>query len=124
MTRVISIYAAQIVLGGIAMAAGIAKLAGVDVMVTPFQALGLGPSFLAVAGLTETIAGFCLLLPRGGIVGALLLACVMVASFGGTLGHVASLVARGDASVAATNYRAGPSAGPARAVSPRGEWDI
>ena len=93
MSKTISIYGAQILLGMIAIAAGYAKVTGMGLMVHQFQVLGLGQGFLFVAGCAEIAAGLCLLLPRGGIVGAVLLACVMVGTLGGTLGHVASAVA-------------------------------
>ena len=93
MTKTISIYAAQILLGVIAIAAGYAKVTGAGLMVQQFQAIGLGQGFLMVAGTAEIIAGFCLLLPRGGILGAVLLTCVMVGALGVTIGHVASAVA-------------------------------
>ena len=50
MTKTISIYAAQILLGVIAIAAGTAKLSGAGVMVHHFHAIGLGPGFLLAAG--------------------------------------------------------------------------
>ena len=93
MTKTISIYGAQILLGMIAIAAGYAKVTGMGLMVHQFQVLGRGQGFLFVAGCAEIAAGLCLLLPRGGILGAVLLACVMVGTLGGTIGHVASAVA-------------------------------
>ena len=78
MTKTISIYAAQVLLGVIAIAAGYAKLTGSGLMVHQFQAIGLGTGFLMVAGTAEIAAGLCLLLPRGGILGAVLLTCVMI----------------------------------------------
>jgi uncharacterized membrane protein YphA (DoxX/SURF4 family) len=93
MTKTISIYAAQILLGVIALAAGYAKLTGAGLMVQQFQALGIGQGFLFVAGCAEIVAGLCLLLPRGGILGAVLLTCVTVGALGVTIGHVASAVA-------------------------------
>jgi uncharacterized membrane protein YphA (DoxX/SURF4 family) len=93
MTKTISIYAAQILLGMIAVAAGYAKITGADFMVGPFQTLGIGQGFLFVAGCAEILAGFCLLLPRGGVLGAVLLTCVMVGALGVTIGHVASAAA-------------------------------
>jgi|SRR5687767_14073427 uncharacterized membrane protein YphA (DoxX/SURF4 family) len=93
MTKTISIYGAQILLGMIAIAAGYAKVSGADLMVHQFQVLGLGHGFLFAAGCAEIAAGLCLLLPRGGILGAVLLACVVVGTLGGTIGHVASAVA-------------------------------
>ena len=93
MTKTISIYSAQILLGMIAIAAGYAKLTGAGFMVHQFQVLGLGHGFLFAAGCAEIAAGLCLMLPRGGILGAVLLVCVMVGTLGGTIGHVASAVA-------------------------------
>jgi uncharacterized membrane protein YphA (DoxX/SURF4 family) len=93
MTKIVSIYAAQVLLGAIVIAAGYAKLSGAGVMVQQFQALGLGQSFLMTAGAAEMAAGLCLLLPRGGALGAVLLSCVMVGALGFTIGHVASTVA-------------------------------
>ncbi len=46
MTKTISIYAAQILLGMIAIAAGYAKVTGTGLMVQQFQTLGLGQGFL------------------------------------------------------------------------------
>lgn len=126
MTKIISIYVAQILLGMIAMAAGMAKIAGASVVAQQFQVLGLGHGFLTVAGGAEIVAGLCLLLPRGGVVGAMLLACVMVGALGMTLGHVASTAAAPAPSVTATAYKAnaGSDAALIRAVRPRAEWDI
>src|SRR5690349_7013220 len=93
MSKTISIYAAQILLGLIAITAGYAKLVGSGLMVHQFQAIGLGYGFLTIAGMVEVLAGLCLLLPRGGILGAVLLACVMIAALGITIGHIASAVA-------------------------------
>ena len=42
MTKTISIYAAQILLGMVAIAAGYAKLTGTGLMVQQFQAIGFG----------------------------------------------------------------------------------
>jgi uncharacterized membrane protein YphA (DoxX/SURF4 family) len=94
MTKTISIYAAQILLGVIALAAGYAKITGAGMMVQPFHALGIGQGFLFVAGCAELVAGLCLLLPRGGVLGAVLLTCVTVGALGVTLGHVASATAQ------------------------------
>jgi uncharacterized membrane protein YphA (DoxX/SURF4 family) len=127
MTKTIGIYAAQILLGMIAMTAGAAKIAGAGLMVHQFQALGLGHGFLTIAGTIEMIAGLCLLLPRGGIVGAVLLACVMVGALGVTIGHVASAAALPTApSFTATSFeaRSGPNAGMIQIVRQRTEWDI
>ena len=104
MTKTISIYAAQVLLGVIAIAAGYAKITGAGVMVQQFQLLGLGQGFLTVAGAAEIVAGLCLLLPRGGILGAVLLTCVMVGALGVTIGHVASAVGQPAPAFTATSY--------------------
>jgi uncharacterized membrane protein YphA (DoxX/SURF4 family) len=48
----------------------------------PFAMIGLGKTFLILAGTAEVLAGLCLLFPRSGVVGALLLATVMVGTMG------------------------------------------
>ena len=129
-TKTVSIYAAQILLGAIAIAAGYAKLSGMGLVVQQFQMLGIGPGFLVVAGAAEIAAGLCLLLPRGGILGAVLLACVMVGALGITVGHVASAVAQPvpAASLTATglqSFRSGRiDGGTIQIIRPRAEWDI
>jgi hypothetical protein len=128
MTKTIAIYGVQVLLGLIALAAGSAKLSGTGVMVQQFQVLGIGAGFLFVAGLAEIVAGLCLLLPRGGILGAVLLACVMVGALGVTIGHVASAMAPGGAAhVTTTHYQAKAgqqNAGAIVIVRQRTAWDI
>ena len=124
MTKTVSIYAAQILLGVVAIAAGYAKLTGAGVMVQQFQAIGLGQGFLMVAGTAEIAAGLCLLSPRGGILGAVLLACVMVGALGVTIGHVASATAAPAPSFTATSYQTSHSAGTVQIFRQRAEWDI
>ncbi len=86
----IAIYGLQASMGLLAVAAGTAKLCGVDVMVDAFDVLGLGAPIRMTAGMVEVIGGLCLLLPRAGAVGALLVAAVVVGSAGLTLGQIAS----------------------------------
>jgi uncharacterized membrane protein YphA (DoxX/SURF4 family) len=124
MTKTISIYAAQILLGLVAIAAGCAKLTGTGLMVQQFQAIGLGQGFLMVAGTAEIAAGLCLLSPRGGILGAVLLTCVMVGALGITIGHVASATAAPAPSFTATSYQANHNAGTVQVFRQRTEWDI
>lgn len=128
MTKTISIYAAQILLGVIAIAIGYAKLIGTGLMVHQFEALGLGQTFLTAAGLAEIAAGLCLLLPRGGILGAVLLACVMVGALGVTIGHVASAVAApaNAPSFTSTSFQTKSTQDSTviRLAPPRSEWDI
>ena len=124
MTKTISIYAAQILLGVIAIAAGYAKLTGMGLMVQQFQALGLGQGFLMIAGTAEIAAGCCLLLPRGGMLGAVLLTAVLVGALGMTVGHVASAVASPTPSFTSTSFQASHGAGTAQIFRQRTEWDI
>jgi uncharacterized membrane protein YphA (DoxX/SURF4 family) len=124
MTKTISIYAAQILLGVIAIAAGYAKLAGTGVMVQQFQTIGLGHGFLMMAGTAEIAAGLCLLSPRGGILGALLLASVMIGALGITIGHVASATAAPAPTFTNTSYQASHQAAPIQIFRQRTEWDI
>jgi len=124
MTKTISIYAAQILLGMVAIAAGYAKLTGTGLMVQQFQTIGFGQGFLMVAGTAEIAAGLCLLSPRGGILGAVLLTCVMVGALGITIGHVASATAAPAPSFTATSYQANHNAGTVRVFRQCTEWDI
>ena len=130
MTKTASIYAAQILLGVIALAAGYAKLTGAGLMVQQFHTLGIGQAFLTIAGTVEIAAGLCLLLPRGGILGAVLLAGVMIGALGVTVGHVASAVAQPASAAPLTatglqSLKSGPDhAGTIQIVRPRTEWDI
>jgi uncharacterized membrane protein YphA (DoxX/SURF4 family) len=129
MTKTIGIYSVQVVLGAIAIAAGYAKLSGAGLMVQQFQVLGLGHGFLFAAGTAEIVAGLCLLLPRGGILGAVLLSCVMVGALGMTIGHVASAVAAQPQApqFTSTGYRAVATPAPAERiviVRPQSAWSI
>jgi hypothetical protein len=92
----IAFYALQVLMGLIAFAAGYAKLSGMSVMVQPFELFGLGQGFQSAAGALEIVAGLCLLFPRSGLIGAVLLISVTISSLGATIGHVA--IPRADAS--------------------------
>ena len=122
MTKTISIYAAQILLGVIAIAFGYVKLTGAGLMVQQFQAIGLGQGFLTVAGIAEIVAGICLLLPRGGVLGAVVLTCVMVGALGVIIGHMASAIAA--PSFATTSYQANHDSSMIQIYRQRAEWDI
>ena len=82
--KTVSIYAAQVLLGAIAIAAGAAKLSGTGVLVHQFQLLGIGQVFLTIAGTVEIAAGLCLLLPRGGVRVNARVCCAAVDRFGST----------------------------------------
>jgi len=112
--------------GLVALAAGYAKLTGMDFVAEPFAMIGLGQTFLTAAGVAEVLAGLCLLFPRSGVVGAVLLATVMVGTMGASLGHVISH--RGDASQMTASHTFRASA-PDHMVRPvaikKGQgWDI
>jgi hypothetical protein len=71
MTRTAGIYATQIVLGLIAIAAGYAMMRGAGHMVRHAHAIGIGQGFLLVSGAAEIVAGLSLLMPCGGFLGSL-----------------------------------------------------
>jgi uncharacterized membrane protein YphA (DoxX/SURF4 family) len=103
--KTIALYGLQMLVGLVALAAGYAKLTGMGFMAEPFAMIGLGKTFLMIAGTVEILAGLCLLYPRSGVVGALLLATVMVGAMGASLGTAISH--RGDAAqlVSQTTFR-------------------
>ena len=88
--KTIALYGVQMLVGLIALAAGYAKLTGMSFVAEPFALIGLGTTFLTVAGAVEILAGLCLLTPRAGVIGAVLLATVMVGTMGASLGTVIS----------------------------------
>ena len=88
--KTIALYGLQMLVGLVALAAGYAKLTGMGFIAEPFAMIGLGKTFLMLAGTAEILAGLCLLFPRSGVVGALLLTSVMVGTMGASLGHVIS----------------------------------
>lgn len=85
------IYVLQALSGAAALAAATATLAGADIMVQQFDMIDLGPSFRLVAGVIEFIAGLTLIIPRTGALGAVILVCLMIATAGASLGHMAAL---------------------------------
>ena len=93
--KTIALYGLQMLVGLVALAAGYAKLTGMGFVAEPFAMIGLGKTFLILAGTAEILAGLCLLFPRSGVVGAVLLATVMIGTMGASLGTVISH--RGDA---------------------------
>jgi hypothetical protein len=88
--KTITLYGLQMLVGLVALAAGYAKLTGMGFIAEPFAMIGLGKTFLVLAGAAEILAGLCLLFPRAGVVGALLLTSVMVGTMGASLGHAIS----------------------------------
>jgi len=93
--KTIALYGLQMLAGLVALAAGYAKLTGMDFMAAPFAMIGLGNTFLVIAGIVEIVAGLCLLYPRSGVVGAVLVATRMMGTMGARLGT--GIGHRGDA---------------------------
>ncbi len=67
------------------LAAGLAKLAGVEMMVGTFEAIGVGQWFRYVTGIIEVGSAIALFVPGIQAFGALLLAATMI---GATLAHL------------------------------------
>jgi uncharacterized membrane protein YphA (DoxX/SURF4 family) len=88
--KAIGLYGLQILVGLVALAAGYAKLTGMGFMAEPFAMIALGKTFLMVAGTVEILAGLCLLFPRSGAVGAVLLVIVMFGTIGASVGIAVS----------------------------------
>ena len=103
----IAIYGMQATMGLLAVAAGVAKLSGADFMVDAFGMLGINGPIRMTAGAVEVIGGLCLLLPRAGVAGALMLAAVMVGGAGLTLGQIASAAPNGATNVVRTHQAVG-----------------
>jgi len=126
--KTIALYGLQMLVGLVALAAGYAKLSGMGFMAEPFATIGLGHTFLMIAGTAEILAGLCLLFPRSGVVGAVLLVTVMVGTAGASLGTVISH--RGDAApqAASQTFRTAvqndASVLPAVVVKKSQGWDI
>jgi uncharacterized membrane protein YphA (DoxX/SURF4 family) len=126
--KTIALYGLQVLVGVVALVAGYAKLTGMGFMVEPFAMVGLGKGVLMAAGAVEIIAGLCLLFPRAGVFGALLLACVMVGTIGASLGTAISH--RGDQFTVSQTYRttmqqdASGMVKPAVVIKKSRGWDI
>ena len=69
-------------------AAGMAKLAGVEMMVQTFDAVGLGQWFRYVTGFIEIGSAILIWMPGRQLLGAVLLVCTMI---GATLAHLVIL---------------------------------
>jgi len=67
------------ILAGFAfMAAGLAKLIGVEMMVATFEAIGVGQWFRYVTGAIEVVSAVLLFVPGKQVYGAGLLVCTMI----------------------------------------------
>lgn len=67
------------------LSAGLAKLAGAEMMVQTFEAVGIGQWFRYVTGLIEVGSAILLWIPGRQLVGSVLLVCTMI---GAVLVHV------------------------------------
>ena len=124
--KTMALYGLQMLVGLVALAAGYAKLTGFAPIADSFAMIGLGHTFLLLAGSAEVLAGLCLLFPRSGVVGALLLTSVMLGTMGASLGHVIA-TRGGDQVVASQTYRTAvqPDAMVKPIVFRKGDgWDI
>jgi putative oxidoreductase len=81
----IALWSLQVLLAAAFLMAGASKLAGVEIMVKQFEAIGLGQWFLYLTGGLEVVAAILLLIPRTGGYGALLLVPIML---GAAAAHV------------------------------------
>ena len=126
--KTIALYGLQMLVGFVALAAGYAKLTGMGFVAEPFAMIGLGKTFLMLAGAAEILAGLCLLFPRAGVVGALLLTSVMVGTMGASLGHVISSRGAADALTVSQTFRTAVQADamvrPAVVIKKSQGWDI
>jgi uncharacterized membrane protein YphA (DoxX/SURF4 family) len=84
---IIALYSFQALIGILFLAAGFAKLTGMEFMSEPFALIGVGKSALIMMGSVEIAAGICLLFPRAGVVGAVLVATLTVGIAGTLAGY-------------------------------------
>ena len=74
----IALWLTQVALAAIFLMAGGSKLAGAAVMVSLFDAIGLGQWFRYVTGVIEVISAIALLVPSAAVFGAMLLIATML----------------------------------------------
>lgn len=75
----------KVLVAGAFAAAGLAKLAGVQMMVDTFEAIGLGQWFRYLTGIIEVGSAVLLFIPNKQAYGAALLVCTMI---GAILAHL------------------------------------
>jgi len=86
--RKYGLWALKIIAGLAFLAAGLAKLAGAEMMVATFDAVGVGQWFRYVTGLIEVGAALVLFIPGIQAFGATLLTATMI---GAALAHIVVL---------------------------------
>lgn len=79
------LIAIRVLVSAAFLAAGLAKLAGVEMMVGTFEAIGVGQWFRYVTGLIEVGSVILLWVPGLQFIGAALLVCTMI---GAVLAHL------------------------------------
>lgn len=79
------LWTLKVVAGLAFFTAGVAKIAGMEMMVQTFESIGAGQWFRYLTGVIEVGGAILLFVPGIQVVGALLLAATMV---GGTLTHL------------------------------------
>ena len=98
-TRVSALWVLRVLVAFAFGAAGLAKLAGVSMMVAEFQKIGLGQWFRHFTGLIEVAGAVFVLWPRTTFIGALILLCVcagaLVAQLGPLHGDVVHVLVLG-----------------------------
>lgn len=87
-TKKYTVLAAKALITLAFIAAGLAKLAGVDMMVATFDAIGVGQWFRYVTGIIEVGGALLLWLPSRQFIGAGLLTVTMI---GAVLSHIVIL---------------------------------
>ena len=75
----------RLLLAAVFLAAGLAKLGGVEMMVATYEALGVGQWFRYVTGIIEITAAILKFVPGKQVWGAFLLVCTMI---GAALAHL------------------------------------
>lgn len=75
----------KVLVAGAFAAAGLAKLAGVQMMVDTFEAIGVGQWFRYLTGIIEVGSAVLLFIPNKQAYGAALLVCTMI---GAVLAHL------------------------------------
>ena len=77
----VAFWVLQLLLAGVFLIVGTAKLAGAQMLVETFEKLGLGQWFRYFTGSVEVIAAIMIIIPRTVVVGAALLAATMIGAF-------------------------------------------
>jgi len=77
----VCLWGLKVMLAGVFFAAAVAKLAGHPMMVSEFEAIGLGQGFRLLTGVVEAAAALMLIWPATVFAGALILLAVCAGAF-------------------------------------------